>query len=86
MKLIDKNLLIEQAKKKNYSRSSIDFLQSQKEIKAIPVDFIQEFANKHLEWYEQLDMLVRAYELSQEEGKDFVDWLNSYDRWKREKK
>ena len=43
MKLIDKDKLLEDLKQKRYSKQSLDLIQSQPEVKAIPVKWIEDY-------------------------------------------
>lgn len=45
MKLIDKEALLLALKKKRYSKQSLDLIESQPVVDAIPVDFIKDWLN-----------------------------------------
>ena len=49
MILIDKEKFIEEVRKRKYSAASIRLINEQPEVKAIPVEWIEEWQNRH-EW------------------------------------
>ena len=48
MKLIDKEALLLELKKKRYSKQSLDLIESQPVVDAIPVDFIENWLNSFM--------------------------------------
>ena len=48
MKLIDKEALLLALKKKRYSKQSLDLIESQPVVDAIPVDFIENWLNSFM--------------------------------------
>ena len=49
MKLIDKEKLLEDLKSKRYSKQSLELIQSQPEVEAIPIEWIKELIEEFYE-------------------------------------
>lgn len=47
MKLIDKEKLLEDLKQKRYSKRSLELIESQPEVKAIPIEWIKKYLDIH---------------------------------------
>lgn len=72
MKLIDKESLLLALRKKRYSKQSLDLIESQPVVDAIPVDFIENWLNSFMkeingrtyycdEGYDSADDLLEAW-------------------------
>ena len=48
MKLIDKEKLLEDLKQKRYSKRSLELIQKQPEIEALPYQWIEDYADKYV--------------------------------------
>ena len=53
MRLINKDVLLQALKTKRYSKQSLDLIESQPTVKAIPIEWIEKFMNRF-----RLDMVI----------------------------
>ena len=67
MKLIDKEALLLALRKKRYSKQSLDLIESQPVVDAIPVDWVIAYYKFRLmprpvEWFEAIQIMIEDWE------------------------
>ena len=70
MKLIDKEKLLEDLKSKRYSKQSLELIQSQPEVKAIPLTFISKYSRMDLRYNDYWAIIRLVEEYNKEYEKD----------------
>ena len=71
MKLIDKEALLLALRKKRYSKQSLDLIESQPVVDAIPVDWIEAYYKYRLmprpvQWFEAIQIMLDDWEKENE--------------------
>ena len=71
MKLIDKEALLLALRKKRYSKQSLDLIESQPVVDAIPVDWVIAYYKFRLmpspvEWFEAIQIMIEDWEKENE--------------------
>ena len=72
MKLIDKEALLLALRKKRYSKQSLDLIESQPVVDAIPVDWVMAYYKYRLmprpvQWFEAIQIMIEDWEKENEE-------------------
>ena len=66
MKLIDKEKLLKDLKQKRYSKRSLELIENQPEVKAIPLAFISKYSRTDLKRYEYWAIIKLVSEYNKE--------------------